>query len=102
MSALERRAGREVLDRVIARVPGPAGEALRTGEIVSGGWYPASYYDALLGGIEAELSGERGVLRNLAREAVNHDFATLFKFLSLVVSPESALTNAVKVVSRYV
>lgn len=102
MSALERRAGKDVLARALAQVPGPAGEALRTGEIVSGGWYPASHYDALLAGIEAALPEERGILRNLAREAVTHDFATLFKLISLVLSPETALTSAVKVVQRYV
>src|SRR5262245_60952272 len=56
-AALERRPGVDV-SRVLAAVAGPAGEALRAGEIVAGGWYPASYYDALLAAVEASFPRE--------------------------------------------
>lgn len=101
LDALERRGGPALRDRVLARVQGEAGEALRTGAVLSGGWYPTEWYDALLLGVEQEHPTERGVVQSLAREAVTHDLKTLFKLLSFVVSPESALTNATKIMARY-
>lgn len=98
---LERRGGKALLDRVLARIPDEAGEALRTGAVVTGGWYPAHWYDALLAAVEAEYPEDRTAIRALTREAVTEDFRTLFKILSLVVSPNAALRNAVKVMARY-
>lgn len=101
IDALTRRGGPELRDRVIARVPGEAGEALRTGAVVSGGWYPTEWYDALLTSVEAEYPTERFAIRTLTREAVTHDLRTIFKILSFAVSPEYALTNATKIMARY-
>lgn len=102
LRALERKFGADTLARVKARIAGDAGQALRTGAIVTGGWYPASWYDAVLLAIEQELDGERGICRELARLAVTEDFATLFKVISLIVSPNSALVNATRVAGRYI
>ena len=101
MSQLERRGGKALLDSVLARVAGEAGEALRTGAVVTGGWYPADWYDALLAAVEAEYPGQPAAIRTLTREAVVEDFRTLFKILRLVVSPNAALHNGVKVMARY-
>ncbi|AKF07165.1 hypothetical protein [Sandaracinus amylolyticus] len=105
LRALERRYGDDVLARVRARVEGPGGVALRDGEVVTNGWYPASWYDALLASIEREIpsrASDEGVCRELSRAAVVEDFSTLFRVISLVVSPRSALVNATRIVSRYV
>lgn len=102
LRALERRHGEGVARRVREHIEGDAGPALRDGAIVSGGWYPASWYDALLASIERELPGERSICRDLAHAAVQDDFATIFRVISLFVSPESALVNATRVTSRYV
>ena len=101
MQQLERRGGRELLDRVLARVGGEAGEALRHGAVVSGGWYPAAWYAALLEAVEAEHPSDPDAIRSLTREAVTEDFRTIFRLLSWVVSPEAALRNAVKIMARY-
>ena len=101
MKQLERRGGRALLERVLARVEGEAGEALRTGAVVTGGWYPARWYDALLAAVEEEYPTERTAIRALTREAVTDDFKTLFRILQLVVSPNAALKNGVKVMARY-
>jgi hypothetical protein len=101
MKQLERRGGKALLERVLARVEGEAGVAMRTGEIVTGGWYPASWYDALLAAIEVEYPSDRTAIRTLTREAVTDDFKTIFKILSLVVSPSAALRNGAKVMARY-
>jgi hypothetical protein len=101
MKQLERRGGKALLERVLARVPGDVGTALRTGEVVTGGWYPAAWYDALLSAVEAEYPTDRTAIRTLTREAVTDDFKTIFKIISLVVSPNAALRNGVKVMARY-
>lgn len=101
LRALARRYGVDVQERVRARIAGPGGAALRDGAIVSNGWYEASWYDALLAAIEAEVP-EPGVCRALSRAAVVEDFSTLFRVISLVVSPNSALANATRVLTRYV
>jgi hypothetical protein len=102
LGALQRRHGKATCEAVLARVQGPAGEALRHGEVLAGGWYPASWYDALLAAIEEHFDGDRNVVRELSRQAIVDDFSTLFKLVSLVVSPESALTTASRITSRYV
>ena len=102
LGAVERFHGADVRARIEAKVEGPGGDAIRAKGIVSGGWYPASWYDALLRAVEEEFPGEKRILRELARSAVIHDFKTLFKLISLVASPEFALKNATRVVARYI
>lgn len=102
LAALERREGASARSRVIEAVPGACGDALRTGEIVAGGWYPASWYATLLSTIDSVIGGGETYVRSLSRDAVKDDFQTLFRVISLVVSPDSALKNAVRVLGRYV
>jgi hypothetical protein len=102
LRALERKYGAEALAAVKRRVPGEAGAALRSGAVVTAGWYPASWYDAVLVAIEEQLPTQRGVIRELAHDAVTDDFSTLFKVISIIVSPHSALTNATRIVGRYI
>jgi hypothetical protein len=102
LRALEKKHGPERASMVRQRVAGEAGEAMRTGAIVTAGWYPASWYDALLAAVEQEFPGERWICRELSHAAVREDFATIFKVISLIVSPNSALLNATRIVGRYV
>ncbi|GAB4196112.1 MAG: hypothetical protein OHK0013_02980 [Sandaracinaceae bacterium] len=101
LSAIERVHGEELRARVTAAVPGEAGDALRLGGVVTGGWYPIAWHDALLAATEGCLPGRRLAIRELTYAAVKHDFQTLFKVVSLVASPSFALTNSSKVMARY-
>lgn len=96
--AIEREHGKPRSEAVLRRIPGRAGESLRNGEVVAGGWYPASHYDALLESAEKEGLD----VRKLATAAIVHDFSTLFRLFSFLISPEFALKNTVKVLNRYV
>lgn len=102
LKALERNHGEEVRTRVESNIDGEAGEAIRTKAVLTGGWYPASWYDALLRSIESEFPGRNHICRELSRQAVMDDFATLFKIISLVASPQMALKNATKIAGRYI
>lgn len=102
LDAVERRFGRRERERAIALVAEPTRSMLQTGELLTGGWYDAAHYDALLAGLEAAFPHQPLLLRKLSHEAITNDFSTLFRFVRLVLSPESALANALKVTSRYV
>jgi len=101
LSALQRKHGPDVRARVLAAIPGEGGEALRLGGVVTGGWYPVAWHDALLAATESTLAGRRFAIRELTYDAVKNDFQTLFKIVSLIASPSFALTNATKVMARY-
>lgn len=101
LGALERLAGKDTVARTLAATGGPAGEALRVGEVVAGGWYPASWYAALLEAIETTTGKGPEFIRECSREAIRADFATIFKVISLFISPERALDNATRVMARY-
>lgn len=101
LAALVKRSGRATADRVVARVGGEPGEALRRRTITATGWYPVAWYDALLEAIELELPGEPDVCRELARAAVTEDLATVLRALSFVASPDFAIVNATRVASMY-
>lgn len=100
LKSVERRFGAATKAELIANVQGDCGVALRTGEIVSSGWYPVAWHDALHRAVE-ETIPERGVIRKLSYDGVTEDFRTIFKVVSLVASPSFTLTNSAKVMSRY-
>lgn len=101
LTAVGRLHGEPMRQRVLAAIPGEAGEALRLGGVVSSGWYPVAWHDATLRTIEEAMPENRLAVRELAYASVKHDFQTLFKVVSLIASPSFALTNATKVMARY-
>jgi hypothetical protein len=100
--SVERRFGKEALQRVFQLVPERARGVFVTGEILTGGWYDVEHYDALLRAIEQAFPGEKLLLRQLAHDAITEDFSTIFKIVRLIVSPQSALSNTTKVLARYI
>jgi hypothetical protein len=102
LKALERARGVEVRRAVEAHVAGDAGEALRTGAVVANGWYPASWYAALLASIVHVTNEGEGFVASLARDAVRADFQTLFKIVRLFISPQFALEQSLRVSRRYI
>lgn len=101
IAAVARVHGEDAKKRVVAAISGEAGEAFRLGAIVSGGWYPVSWHDAVLRAIEETFPTRRFAVRELTYDAVKTDFQTVFKIISLVASPSFALTNSTKVMARY-
>ncbi|MCA9605319.1 MAG: DUF2378 family protein [Myxococcales bacterium] len=102
LDALAREHGPEVRARVEHELRGEVGEALRHRTILASGWYPASWYAAILEAIVAEVDGDDSTVRILSREAVKADFATLFRIVRLFLSPQKALLQSMRVSSRYV
>ena len=101
LRSVERRFGAAGRDRVLAAVAGEGGQALRAGEVVAGGWYPPAWYDALLAAVQQTFP-EPNILRTLAHDSIRDDFSTIFKIMSLIATPESALRNATRIMRLYV
>lgn len=102
LAALERLHGRATREAVERRVPGDAGECLRTGALLPSGWYPASWYDALLSTIADTAGATPSRVRDIAREAVRADFQTLFRVVRIFLSPQRALQQSLRVSRRYI
>lgn len=102
IDALGREHGMAARESVVAALEGEVGEAVRHGSIVSSGWYPASWYDALLRTILKEVDGDAATARALSREAVKADFQTLFKIVRLFLTPHRALQQSMRISSRYI
>lgn len=101
LGAVLRMDGEEAHARVVEAIAGEAGDAFRHGSVVSSGWYPVAWHDAVLAAVEAGFPGRRFAIREHTREAAKYDFNTIFKFTRLVASPSLALPISVKVMSRY-
>lgn len=102
LGALARQHGAPARANVEKRITGEAGEAIRHNAVVASGWYPASWYDAVLRSIVAEVRGDANTVRELSREAVKADFRTLFRIVRLFMSPQKALQQSMRVSSRYI
>lgn len=102
LSALERDYGRDVRERVEKSLGGEVGETVRLGGLVASGWYPASWYGALLATIVRETRGDERTIRQLSNSAVTADMKTLFKIVRLFLSPERALQQSMRISSRYI
>lgn len=101
LAAVGRMHGEPARAAVRDAVRGEAGEAVRLGAVVSGGWYPVAWHDAVLVAVEETFPTRRFAIRELTYESVKNDFQTIFKVVSLVASPSFAMTNASKVMARY-
>ncbi len=101
LASVGRVHGDAARQQVLAAIGGEAGESVRLGAVVSGGWYPIAWHDATLLAIEEVFPSRRFAVRELTYDSVKYDFQTVFKVISLVASPNFALTNATKIMARY-
>lgn len=73
---------------VIAAVPGPGGEALRTGGIIAAGMVPLAWYRALLATAAAESGGGVVFTREIGRRSAERDIGTIHRMVFRLMSPE--------------
>lgn len=102
LGAVAKQYGDDARASVEAALEGEVGEALRGRMIIASGWYPASWYAALLAAIVSEVGGGDDTARTVAREAVKTDFRTLFKVVRLFLTPQKAAEQAMRVSRRYI
>lgn len=88
--------GQAVLDATLSRVDAEIADGVRRGSVVSGGWYPLSWY-AHLHRAAAEVTGEGPELaRELGRESTLQMFTGVYRFFSFALTPESVVARSQK------
>ncbi|MGE0789817.1 MAG: hypothetical protein AB7S26_29360 [Sandaracinaceae bacterium] len=102
LAAFERELGAAARQKLEAELTEPLKSAMEHGEIVAAGWYPAEWYDALLRAILTQPGVDLPRLKRIAREAVIHDFKTLFRVMRMFIAPSTAASQALRVASRYI
>lgn len=101
LQSLRELEGEAVYRAVLEAIPGPAGEAMRTGQVVPVGWYPVSWYAALHVGLEAATYGGEGLVRKLGHHSIHRDFTGLHRLLVRMISPRTAARNAHRLLQHY-
>ncbi len=91
--ALRQRHGDAVHERVLAAMPGEAGQALRYGSIVAGGWYPIAWYRELHAAIQQTLGKDPETPRQLSRLATKNDINGVYRFVLSFLSPGALLSQ---------
>lgn len=100
-AALERQCGRGAREDVQRLLPEDFRRAVDNREIIASAWYPLAWYTAMLPIIVEVTGGTESLVREISREAVNHDYKTIFRVVRMFLRPSLALQQAVRVNRRY-
>lgn len=101
LQSLERRSGHAAVEATVAASPPRLRDALRLGEILTGGWYPVAWYIDLNTALRVALNVGHDFGRLLARDSTIHDFSTLHRRLVGTRGAESVLSQADRLMDRY-
>lgn len=97
LAALAKLEGKAVYERTVEQLPEAFVNDWRAGAIVSGGWYPVEWYAALYETASKVAGKPMG--RPLGRESARADLTGVYRFVTLVLSPESLVARTPKVFS---
>jgi hypothetical protein len=98
---LERRDGKELVERILDDLDPEVGKPLRYGQVISVGWYPIAWYAALYASIGRVLGGLPALAFDLSFAATRHDFSTLHRVAIALMSPELLIGQAPRFVGLY-
>jgi hypothetical protein len=101
LNALEAIRGREVYDAAIKAMPCELNEALRYGKLIPSGWYPLSWYNAMLNAIVTTTNEGDRIVRETARDAMRRDIKGIYKLVFKFFSPETLYSMTPRVFSSY-
>jgi hypothetical protein len=99
MAKLRQMHGEKAHEEVLAQLDRDLAAGLRTGALVSMGWYSMEWYSSLHAAAR-EVCGNR-VSREVGREAARDDVNTIYRFILKFLSPETLLGQAGKVFSQF-
>lgn len=101
LDTYEEARGRAFREDVLAKTPGPGGEALRTGSVIASGMAPLAWYRAMLG-TAAELSGNGLVFsREMGRRSAERDIGTLHRMIFRVLSIDTMAQQIPRLIGLY-
>ena len=101
LRALEALRGKAVREQVVRATRGPCGEALRSGDVVPVGWYPASWYVELHRATHEITHGGAPLARELGAHTVSQDFTTIHRMLVRVLGPRTVASHSHRIFQLY-
>lgn len=101
LAALEQVCGRESVAATLAALRGDAGEAIRSGTVLPIGWYPIAWYRQLHATAQEATGLGSSLARDIGREATRHDLNTVYRLLLRMISPETLLKQANRILHMY-
>jgi len=101
LRSLEQLRGRAVHDEVVAALEGPFGEALRHGQVLPVGWYPAPWFVQLQRTIQHVTGEGLPLTRELARASCERDFTGLHRVLVRLLSPQTVAGQTHRIMQLY-
>lgn len=100
LAAFQRLHGDAAREQLMAALPDEVREGLGQ-ELLDDGWYPISWWAAMLAGARAIAGDDPATIEELARDSATREFSTVHRILLLFVSPQRLLDIARRVFSRY-
>ncbi len=99
--SVEHLFGPQQVNGVLEHMNAEPRQALHYGQLVSGGWYPVSWYAELLAAIVKSTNGGVDVIRNVANACVEHDITGVYRFLVEHLNPGTVVAIYGKLFPRY-
>lgn len=88
-------------DRVRDTMPGPGGDALRSGTLLASSWQPVAWYRALLR-TGTEMSGEGlAFAQKIGRRSAERDIGTVHRVIFRMVSVETLVRQIPRLIGLY-
>ncbi len=94
--------GSAARERVLASLQKQLKDAFVYGAIVSGGWYPISWYTGLLRSVRAQAPGQPDILRRVAYLSTHEDITAVYKFILRLTTPSFVLSHLGRVMDTFI
>lgn len=101
LKALEALHGKDTAQRCVDATPEGLRNALKYGELVSGGWYPVSWYTDLHAAISTTLGTGSEKAAELSRHATKSDLENVYRVASVLLSPDVLFKQSMKMLRLY-
>jgi hypothetical protein len=88
--------GDSVAAKVVDRLPGELGQAVKNGGITAAGWYPVGWYTAIHVAMQEVTAGGPELARVLGRESTRADFRGPYRFFAIILTPQAMIAKAPK------
>jgi hypothetical protein len=93
--------GERIESEVVSAVTADFQSALRTGSILSSGWYPIAWYRQFHDQLKRLLPHDTGIARRISRLTTQKDISGIYQFILMLSSPELLARHFDKVVDSY-
>jgi hypothetical protein len=99
--SVEQLYGAHQVSAALAEMRQEPRDALHYGELVSGSWYPVTWYADLLQAVVRTNPGEADVVRKIAELSIERDVKGVYRFLVEHLDPTTVVSLCSKLFPRY-